>query len=170
MTRAWRHRIFLAMAEPLIDLSTIDLEKVVMTRDDVYRILPQRCQFEVIGGIVHFDVPSQGVVSYCDFGTDDWWVPGHLPGRPIVPGIILMEAAAQTAALMMREIAPGWRDRFIGFGGMDGIRFRGVITPPARVWMVARGATYRSSLARVPVQGFHDGKIIFSGEVLGVLL
>ena len=158
------------MAEPLIDLATIDLEKVVMTRDDVYRILPQRFQFEVIDAVVHFDVPTQCAVSYCDFSPDDWWVPGHLPGRPIVPGIILMEAAAQTGALMMREVAPGWKERFIGFGGMDGIRFRGIITPPARVWMVVRGATYRSTLARVPVQGFCDGKMIFSGEVLGVLL
>jgi len=158
------------MAEAFIDLARLDLRRVLMTREDVYKILPQRYQFELIGGVLHLDKVAQEIVSFVDFGTDDWWVAGHLPGRPLVPGIVMMEAAAQTAALLMRQVQGEWATRFIGFGGVDGVRFRGMITPPARVYMIAKGGSYRSNLAKMPIQGIMDGKLVFSGEVLGVLI
>jgi 3-hydroxyacyl-[acyl-carrier-protein] dehydratase len=70
----------------------------------------------------------------------------------------------------MREVAPGWKDKFIGFGGVDGIRFRGSISPPARMWITAREGSYRSNMARMPVQGQVGDRIVFGGEVLGVLI
>ena len=158
------------MAETFVDLARLDPRRVIMTREDVYKILPQRHQFELIGGVLHLDRVAQEIVAFVDFQRDDWWVPGHLPGRPLVPGIVMMEAAAQTAALLMREVQGQWSSKFIGFGGVDGVRFRGMITPPARVYMIAKGGSYRSNLAKMPIQGVMDGKLVFSGEVLGVLI
>jgi 3-hydroxyacyl-[acyl-carrier-protein] dehydratase len=158
------------MPETSVDLSRLDLNKVVMTRAQVYQLLPQRYQFELIGGVLHLDPVVQEIITFVDFKKDDWWAAGHLPGRPLVPGIVMMEAAAQTAALLMREVQVSWRDKFIGFGGLDGVRFRGMITPPARVLMIAKGGSYRSNLAKMPIQGVQDGKLVFSGEVLGVLI
>jgi 3-hydroxyacyl-[acyl-carrier-protein] dehydratase len=158
------------MAVPFFDASRFDASRHVMSREQIYSVLPQRHEFEVLDAVTHLDPAAQEIIAFKDFTTHDWWVKGHLPGRPLVPGIVMVEAAAQTASLLMRAVASGWRDKFIGFGGLDQVRFRGMITPPARLWLTAKGGSFRSSLAKMPVQGFVDEKMVFDGEVLGVLV
>jgi len=58
----------------------------------------------------------------------------------------------------------------VGFGGVDGARFRGVVVPPARLYFAARPLRVRSSMFTYEAQGFVDGKIVMEAQILGVIL
>ena len=67
---------------------------------------------------------------------DEFWVPGHIPGRPLLPGVLMIEAGAQLASFYTAKFV-GWKG-FIGFGGADDIRFRQPVTPGSRMYIVGQ--------------------------------
>ena len=83
----------------------------------------------------------------------------------------MIEGAAQASSLLMKLKNQGWpHDKFIGLGGVDGARFRGTVTPPARVYFVGKTEKQTSRMARYAAQAFCDGKLVFEMELLGVPL
>lgn len=159
------------MPQLLLDLATVPLDTDVLPEAELRSMLPHAYEFQLIDGICHLDLEQGIVVGYKDWGSDPWWARGHIPGRPLMPGVLLAEGAAQVATILMKK-REGWgQDRFIGLGGLDRVRFRGQITPPARVYFVARaGARSGNRLAKYPAQAFCNGSLAMDMELLGVLL
>jgi len=151
---------------PILDIGTIDLSRVIATRADVYRILPQRFEFETIDGIIHIDRERDILVAYRDVRADEWWCRGHLPGRPILPGILMVETAAQMAAYYANAVHGS--NKFMAFGGIDEVKFRGAVTPPSRLILVGRALENRTRRTTVEAQGFVDGRMVFEGKFTGL--
>jgi len=151
---------------PFLDLSSIDLNRVIATREDVYQVLPQRYEFETLDGILHLDSEKQILVAYRDIRADEWWCRGHLPGRPIFPGILMVEAAAQMASYYDRVVQKS--TKFMAFGGIDDVKFRGAVIPPARMIFVGRALEIRSRRTTVEVHGFVDDRMVFEGHFTGM--
>ena len=72
------------------------------------------------------------------FAPDEFWVRGHMPGFPLLPGVLMCEAAAQLGAYYLCAYRPFDGD-FLGFGGMDNVRFRGKVSPGDRLVLIAKG-------------------------------
>ena len=157
-------------SEPLIDFETVDLSRVVATRDDILAKIRQRGRFALLDGILHVDPDGSRIVGFKEIRTDDWWAADHIPGRPIFPGALMCEAAAQLCSydyLRKTELPDG---AFLGFGGMNDTRFRGVVQPPARLVFAARPERVRSRMFSYAAQGFVGRDLVFETEILGVLV
>lgn len=159
------------MGQPIVDLSSLDLTKDVVSTEELRQVVPHREYFQMLDGICHLDLEQGIIVAYKDWDANPWWAGGHIPGRPIMPGVLMIEGAAQSATLPIKRTL-GWpNDRFIGLGGLNDVRFRGQVVPPARVYFVSkRGQTSGSRLARYPAQAFCNGQMILEMELLGVLI
>lgn len=159
------------MARPLVDLSSLDLTRDVVSQEELRTIIPHRDVFQMIDGVCHFDPEQSIVVAYKDWPADAWWAKGHIPGKPLMPGVLMIEGAAQIAGFLIKKVM-GWeQERFVGLGGLNEVRFRGQVVPPARVYFVsARGQVSGSRLARFPAQAFCNGQMVMDMELLGVLL
>lgn len=155
---------------PLIDLETLDLSRVVAGRDELQRVLKQRGRFFMLDGVLHVASSGELIVGYKDIRADDWWASDHIPGRPIFPGALMIESAAQLCSYAFSTHVPGMENAFIGFGGLDGTRFRGVVTPPARMIFVGRLKRQRSRMFTYAAQGFVDRELVFETEVMGVVV
>ena len=83
------------MARPLVELSKLDLSQDVVSEEELRSLVPHREQFQLLDGICHFDAEQGLVVGYKDWGDDPWWGRGHIPGRPLMPGVLMVEALAQ---------------------------------------------------------------------------
>ncbi len=151
---------------PFFDLSTVDLNQVVATREDIYKVLPQRYEFETIDGVLHIDSEQELMVAYRDIKADEWWCRGHLPGRPIFPGVLMVETAAQMAAYYSAVIQKD--KRFMAFGGIDDVKFRDTISPPARMILIGRALEIRNRRTVVEIQGFVNDRMIFTGKITGL--
>ena len=148
----------------LLDLSTIDLNRVVVDLEGIRKIIPQRFEMELLSGIV-YDGP-EAVVGYKDFTHDDFWVRGHIPGRPLLPGVLMIECAAQLCAFRTMRQQPEMG--FVGFAKCDEVRFRGMLVPPGRLYMIAQTIEMNRRRAIAKCQGIHNGNLIFEATITGM--
>lgn len=153
-------------ATPFVDLSTIDLSQVVADHDAIYRVLPHRYEFAQLDAIVVFDVVNNIAIARRDVRADEFWVRGHIPGRPILPGVLMIESAAQLASYVTAKLEN--TDRFIGFARVDNVSFRGAVAPPATLYFIMKMVEHRSRRVVGDAQAIMDGKLIFEGRITGM--
>ena len=158
------------MPHLLVDLAELDLTKDVLPEAELRGLLPHAHEFRLLDAICHLDLEAGIVVGYKTWDSNPWWARGHIPGRPLMPGVLMAEGAAQVASVLMKK-REGWGvDKFIGLGGLDHVRFRGAVIPPATIYFVSKVGNRSTRLARYPAQCFSGGKMVMEMELLGVLL
>lgn len=150
----------------LIDLATVDLDRLVLTKDEILQANPQRYEFEQLDGVVYIDLDKQLMVGVRDIKADEWWTRAHIPGRPLFPGVLMIEAAAQLAGLLGKKVFSS--DKFIGFGGVDKVKFREAVVPPAKMYILVKGVEIRPRRIICDVQGVVNGRLVFEGQITGV--
>ena len=96
-------------------------------RDGIEAILPHRAPFLLLDEVVEL-VPGDRVSATYRVPEDGWWFGGHFPERPVMPGVLIVEAMAQTGAVaVLAEEAN--RGRIAFFAGIDDCRFKRVVSP-----------------------------------------
>lgn len=157
------------MPPPLLfSLDGVDLDHVELDREQIYRILPQRREFMVLDGVCMIDADRMRMVAFADIRPDAWWAEGHLPGRPLLPGVLMLEMAGQTCAVATNVMAG--HTGFTGFGGVDECKFRDAVVPPARLYVLCECGDYRPRRIVCSTQGICNGKLIFEAVVTGVAM
>ncbi|MCB9881238.1 MAG: beta-hydroxyacyl-ACP dehydratase [Planctomycetes bacterium] len=157
------------MAAPLLDLSTIDLEADVLAQESLRAYLPQTREFELVDAICHLDRAEGIIVARKQWGAEPWWSFGHLPGRPLMPGVLMCEGGAQAASVLLLETQDLPKGTFIGLGGLDKVRFRGQVVPPGTIYYVSRvGLVGGTRLSKFPVQAIYEGKVVMDMTLLGM--
>ena len=153
---------------PVIDLGRVDHTQIVLTQAEIYERLPQRREFELLNGISLLDLEQKQIVAFADVAEGDWWARGHLPGRPLLPGVLMLEMAGQVSALITSLC--GNVKGFLGFGGVNDCRFREAVSPPARLTLLCVVTQFRSRRVISKTQGLVDGRIVFEAEIIGVAM
>lgn len=157
------------MPPPLLfDLQGVDLRRECLSAARLYELLPQRYEFSLLSGACHVDVEQRHMVAYADVNLTDWWVRGHVPGRPLLPGVLMLEMAAQAAGALAKLVVGG--DEFIGFGGVEECKFRDAVVPPTRLHILCKGVDYRPRRIVCDTQGVIDGRLIFEARIVGVTM
>lgn len=154
--------------EILIDLSTLDLNKSIVDMDEIRAIIPHRFEMEQINGIIKFDPEQKIIVGYKDVSNNEFWVRGHIPGRPLMPGVLMLEAAAQLCTYFYKKTTRD--DRFLGFGGVDKVKFRGKVVPGDKLILIAKNRELRSRRAVFDTQGVVNGNLVFEGVIIGMVV
>ncbi len=147
----------------LFDLSAIDLDRVVYDQEAVRRVNPQRGDMEHLNGVIWTEGPH--MLGFKDVREDEFWVPGHIPGRPLLPGVIMLEAAAQLASFYTHTIL-GW-EGFVGFGGLESVKFRSAVPPGRRMHILVTLLEHRHRRVKAASQGVVDGSIAFEAQIIG---
>src|SRR6185503_6082383 len=104
----------------LFDLSGIDLNRVEFGPEEIRAANPHRGDMEMLEGVIWHSNEGQ-ILGFKDVRPDEFWVAGHIPGRPLFPGVLMIETAAQLASFYTKKIM-GWSG-FVGFGAADECRF-----------------------------------------------
>ena len=153
---------------PLYDLSKLNFASPLFTQDDIRAINPQRFEMEQLTGIVHVDPEQHLIVGYKQLTDEEFWIRGHMPDFALMPGVVQCEAAAQLGGFYARKYNLIGGD-YLGFGGMDKVRFRNPVFPGARLDLVARVTRVMAKkLAQFEFQGWVGEELMFEGQMLGV--
>jgi 3-hydroxyacyl-[acyl-carrier-protein] dehydratase len=152
----------------LYDISGIDLNKVIYDKKAILEVNPQRGTFEQVDGIVYVNPAHHGIIGFKDVREDEFWVKDHIPGRPLLPGVLMIEAAAQVSGFYTAKHL-GWTG-FIGFGGANDIRFRQAVSPGCRLYLIAQLTSNRHRRVESKVQGLVNGTMVFEATIIGTQL
>ena len=88
----------------LVDPATIDTSRVLVDREGIRRGNPQRFEMEQLTAIVAIDPEKHLIIGYKDVEPDEFWVRGHMPDYPLMPGVLMCEAAAQLSSYYCHHI------------------------------------------------------------------
>ena len=151
----------------LIDIEAIDLTCVALSKSQIYDFLLHRFEFQLLDRVCSFDLANKRIVACAEVKSDDWWVRAHVEGRPLLPGVLMLEMAAQTSAVLAKLAG---HDAFMGFGGVEGCKFREMVVPPASLYLLCVGVDYRARRIMSDVQGVVDGRLVFEARITGLTI
>ncbi len=152
----------------LFDLTQIDLTaKPLFDKAAICRVNPQQFEMQQLDGILWCDRQKACILGYKDVTDQEFWVRGHIPGRPLMPGVVQIEAAAQLLSFFVTQIYD--EHGFIGFGGIERAKFRATVEPGCRLHLlghlteIRRGRKYTCD-----VQGVVSQTLVFEATIFGL--
>jgi 3-hydroxyacyl-[acyl-carrier-protein] dehydratase len=152
-----------------MDPAQLDLSQVKADQNAIRKVNPQRFEMEQLTAIVYVDKDQHIIAGYKDVRPDEFWVRGHMPDYPLLPGVIMCEAAAQLCSYYTatQNILQG---DFIGFGGLENVRFRSPVRPGDRLVLIGKAARLNRRQTVFNVQGFVGSTMVFHADIIGVPL
>jgi 3-hydroxyacyl-[acyl-carrier-protein] dehydratase len=151
------------------DPARLDLSKVLFDTEAIRAVNPQRHEMEQLTAIVHLDGSQHLIAGYKDITAEEFWVRGHMPGFPLLPGVLMCEAAAQLCSFYICTLNVMQGD-FIGFGGLENVRFRAPVRVGDRLLLIGKAVKLNRRQTVFNVQGFVGTTMVFHADVLGVPL
>ncbi len=158
----------MASKQLLFDLTTIDFAAPTATIEDIRKYNPQRFEMEQLTAIVLEDTEQLLCVGYKDVTVDEFWVRGHMPGMPLMPGVVMLEAAAQMCSYFVQRHKLLGVD-MVGFGGLEDVRFRDPVLPGDRLVFISKLTKVRPRRMIVSqFQGVVRDNVVVEGVIKGI--
>ena len=152
----------------IYDLTSLDMNRVVADIDEIRKYNPQRFEMEQLTGIIHEDTERHFCVAFKDTSHDDFWARGHMPGIPLMPGVIMLEAVAQMCSYYTQKYDLLDSD-MVGFGGLEDVRFRDPVLPGDRLILICELLKVRRGRMIVcRFQGVVQESVAVEGVLKGV--
>ena len=155
-------------ANLLFDISAVDWKGVAVSADEVGRLNPQCGHMRQLDHLVWISPNWTEAVGVKYVRHDEFWVPCHIPGRPLLPGVLMIEAAAQLCSVQYKKKTGNLA--FLGFIRCDNIAFRGQVVPGDNLYLLGKEISYGARRFISGVQAIVNEKVVFEGEITGMVL
>jgi len=132
-------------------------------REVIEEIIPHRDPFLFLDEVLELE-PGARVVARKQVTGDEWFFPGHFPGRPIMPGVIMVEALAQAGAIAALSVEEN-RGKLALFAGIDDVRFKRIVEPGDELTLVCEIETARGPVGRGKVQAKVGSELAVRGTL-----
>jgi 3-hydroxyacyl-[acyl-carrier-protein] dehydratase len=137
--------------------------KAPLGRSEIEAILPHRDPFLLLDEVTEIE-PGARVVARKRVREDEWYLAGHFPGRPIMPGVLLVEAMAQTGAVAVLADEAN-RGKLALFAGIDDVRFKRIVGPGDEVELTCELERVRGPVGRGKATATVDGELAARGTL-----
>jgi 3-hydroxyacyl-[acyl-carrier-protein] dehydratase len=134
-----------------------------LDRAAIEAILPQREPFLLIDEVLELE-PGEHVVALKRVREDEWYLRGHFPGRPIMPGVLIVEAMAQTGAIAVLSEEEN-RGRIALFAGIDDTRFKRIVEPGDELQLECTLEQVRGPIGKGRARATVDGQLAARGTL-----
>ena len=132
-------------------------------RAEIEQILPHRDPFLLLDEVVELE-PGARAVARKLVREDEWYLAGHFPGRPIMPGVLIVEAMAQTGAVAVLADEAN-RGKLALFAGIDGVRFKRIVRPGEELTLECTLEAVRGPIGRGLARATVDGELAVRGTL-----
>ena len=135
----------------------------MLDKEEIKKIIPQRDPFLMIDEVEKF-VPGESCTAYKNVNADEYYFKGHFPGNPIMPGVLMVEALAQTGAVAILSMEEN-KGRNALFGGINNLKFKKQVVPGDRLKLEVNIIKRKGPIGIGEAIATVDGKIAVKGEL-----
>lgn len=140
-------------------------QKKVFTLEEIQQLLPHRYPFALVDRIIDY-VPGERAVGIKNVTFNEPHFQGHFPGRPIMPGVLIVEAMAQVGGIVLTQL-PDVPEGLLMFAGIDKVRFRRPVVPGDQLIMtVELLVVKRRRFGKMQGRAEVDGQLVAEGELM----
>lgn len=134
----------------------------------ILSILPHRYPFLLVDRVVEC-VPGSHIKAYKNVSVNEPFFQGHFPGVPIMPGVLILEALAQTGGLLAAAGMGDLADKLFLFTGLDGVKFRRQVVPGDRLDLECSNMRMKLKLCKMEARAFVDGKLAAEARITAAI-
>ncbi len=146
------------------------MSECLMDIQQIMQYLPHRSPFLLVDRIVEFE-SGKKIVGIKNVTMNEPFFTGHFPGRPIMPGVLIVEAMAQTSAVLAlksTEDDPALKNALYLFAGIDNARFKRIVVPGDQIRMEIEVTKLRNIIWKVQATATVDGEVACSAELMSI--
>lgn len=139
--------------------------QVIFTVEEIHKLLPHRYPFALVDRIIEY-VPGQRAVGIKNVTFNEPYFQGHFPGRPLMPGVMIVEAMAQVGGIVLTQLPDSPGGLFV-FAGIDKVRFRRPVVPGDQLVMTAELISVkRRRFGKMQARATVGGQRVAEGELM----
>lgn len=135
----------------------------MLNKEEIKKIIPQREPFLMIDEVESY-VPGESAIAYKQVEASEHYFKGHFPGNPIMPGVLIVEALAQTGAVAILSMEENQRKNAL-FGGINKLRFKKQVVPGDNLKLEVKIIKKKGPIGVGEAIATVDGKVVVKGEL-----
>ena len=135
----------------------------MLNKEEIEKIIPQRDPFLMIDKVEQY-IPGESCTAYKEVREEEYYFKGHFPGNPIMPGVLTIEALAQTGAVAILSM-PENKGKNALFGGVDKLRFKRQVIPGDVLKLEVKIIKRKGPIGIGEAIATVDGKVAAKGEL-----
>jgi beta-hydroxyacyl-ACP dehydratase FabZ len=135
----------------------------------IQAILPHRYPFLLVDRIIEYE-PRKRVVGIKNVSLNEPFFAGHFPGAPVMPGVLIVEAMAQTAGVMMLASLPDRETKLVFFTGIDSAKFRRPVVPGDQLRLELTVLKLRPRYIKLRGEAYVDGQLVAEAGISSALV
>ena len=142
---------------------------MLLDTTQIQKIIPHRFPFLLVDGVTELD-PARRIVGIKNVTMNEPFFSGHFPGTPVMPGVLIIEALAQVAAVLVLREIPDREKKLVYFSGIDRARFRQPVVPGDQLILVVEVLKLKSRLGKLRGEAFVREKLVAEAEILSTIV
>ncbi len=135
----------------------------MLNKEEIKQIIPQREPFLMIDEVENY-IPGESATAYKNVDKNEYYFQGHFPGNPIMPGVLMVEALAQTGAIAILSMEEN-KGKNALFGGIDKLKFKKQVLPGDRLKLEVKIIKRKGPVGIGEAIATVDGKVAVKGEL-----
>lgn len=140
-----------------MDVQTMNIQRIL-------QLLPHRYPFLLVDRVVEC-VQGEYIKAYKNVTFNEPFFQGHFPNAPIMPGVLILEALAQTGGLLVASAMESTEGKLFLFTGLDKVKFRKQVTPGDKLELVCSNLRMKLALCKMEAKAYVDGKVVCEAEL-----
>ncbi len=148
----------------------IQVEPKKISAKEILELLPHRYPFLLVDQVLELDPEREYIKAVKQVSLNEPYFQGHFPGNPIMPGVLILEAMAQTGAIYLKKVFPECRDKLFVFAGIENARFKSPVYPGDTLIIEGEKFRKKGHVIKTTMIAKVEDRVVAQAEIIAAMI